>query len=129
MIVAILLMLSFQSFSQLTIVTNYRQDGVWDTSAEQWNVLSTDDDETVFSFNKDLTEFHHKTATIESDYFISKWDYDEENVRYTMTVTSDAGNDYEMIVDGINNCVAFFYYYGDDYVMVRHTIETTDYKE
>lgn len=27
-----------------------------------------------------------------------------------MTVKSNAGNEYEMIIDGINNCVCFFYW-------------------
>jgi len=66
--------------------------------------------------------------TITSDYFISKWDYNEE-VKYTMAVTSDAGNEYAMIIDGINNCIAFFYWYEDQCILVRHTIEKTWFKE
>lgn len=115
------------SFAQLSISTDYRQDAYW--ADDEWNVTSTDDGGTLFEFNKELTLFKHTTETITSTYYISKWDYDEEQVKYTMTVTSDAGNEYEMIVDGINNCVAFFYYIGDEYHLVRHTIKNTWFKE
>jgi hypothetical protein len=117
------------TFGQLSISTNFRQDAVWDATKEEWNVLSTDEGGTLFEFNRDLTTFRHTTTTITSDYFISKWDYNEDEVKYTMTVTSDAGNEYEMIIDGINNCVAFFYWYEDQYILVRHTIEKTWFKE
>jgi hypothetical protein len=76
-----------------------------------------------------LTTFHHTTASISSDYFISKYDYNEEEVKYTMTITSDAGNEYEMIIDGINNCVCFFYWRDNVYYLVRHTIKSTWIKE
>ena len=115
--------------AQLSITTNFRQDAVWNVAEEQWKVLESDENKTYFAFNRELTSFNHITATIESNYTITKWDYNEEDVKYTMTVVSDAGNEYEMIIDGVNNCVAFFYYYGDDYVLVRHTIETTKFEE
>jgi hypothetical protein len=97
----IALLCSFMSFAQLSISTNYRQDAT----------------------------FKHTTETITSDYFISKWDYNEEEVKYTMNITSDVGNEYEMIIDGINNCVAIFYWYEGQYVLVRHTIEQTWFNE
>ena len=117
------------SFAQLTISTDFRQDAYWSTDKEEWNVTSTDDGGTLFEFNKELTLFKHTTETITSTYYINKWEYDEEEVKYTMEITSDAGNEYEMIIDGINNCVAFFYYIGDEYYLVRHTIKNTWLKE
>lgn len=117
------------SFSQLGISTNYRQDGTWNESTEKWDISSTDDSGTLFEFNKDLTMFKHTTATITSNYYITKWDYDDKEAKYTMTVKSDAGNEYEMIIDGINNCVAFFYWKGDTYYLVRHTIQNSWFNE
>ncbi len=115
--------------AQLNISTNFRQNAVWQNEGEKWNVYSTDEGGTLFVFNKELTTFRHTTATISSDYYITKWDYNEEELKYTMTVTSDAGNEYEMIIDGVNNCVAFFYWYEEEYYLVRHTIKNTWFNE
>lgn len=115
--------------AQLNISTNFRQNAVWQNEGEKWDVYSTDEGGTLFVFNKELTTFRHTTATISSDYYITKWDYNEEELKYTMTVTSDAGNEYEMIIDGVNNCVAFFYWYEEEYYLVRHTIKNTWFNE
>ncbi|AEA42077.1 hypothetical protein [Fluviicola taffensis] len=120
---------SIISFAQLNISTNFRQDGVWNETDSKWDISSTDEGGTLFEFNKELTTFHHTTASISSDYFITKYDYNEEEVKYTMTVKSDAGNEYEMIIDGINNCVCFFYWRDNVYYLVRHTIKATWIKE
>lgn len=124
-----LLFTSIVSFAQLNISTNYRQDGVWNEGTSKWDILFTDEAGTLFEFNKELTTFHHITASISSDYFISKYDYNEEEVKYTMTIKSDVGNEYEMIIDGINNCVCFFYWRDNKYYLVRHTIKNTWIKE
>jgi len=115
--------------AQLSITTNLRQDALWDESTEGWEVLSTDDNITTLAFDKELTSFKHTTATITSMYTILDWEYDEETVKYTMKVQSDAGNEYEMIIDGINNCVAFFYWKNNKYILVRHTIKDSSYEE
>lgn len=117
------------SFGQLGISTNFRQDGYWLTDKEEWNITSTDEGGTLFEFNKELTMFKHTTETITSTYYISDWTYDEETVKYTMQITSDAGNEYEMIIDGVNNCVAFFFYIDDVYYLVRHTIKNSWFNE
>lgn len=122
-------MLNMVSIAQLNISTNYRQDAIWNNETEQWDVLSTDESGTLFSFNKELTMFKHTTETISSDYYISDWEYNEEEVKYTMTVTSDVGNAYELIIDGINNCVCFFYWYENEYILVRHTIKRSWFNE
>ena len=117
------------SFGQLGISTDFRQDGYWDNEKEEWNITSTDEGGTLFEFNRELTTFKHTTESITSTYYIKDWKYDEDGVKYTMQITSDAGNDYEMIVDGVNNCVAFFYYRDDVYYLVRHTIKNTWFNE
>lgn len=121
----IALFLTYATFAQLGISTNYRQDAYWKNDTEEWIVTSTDEGGTLFEFNRELTMFKHTTETITSTYYIKEWDYNEEEVKYTMKVTSDAGNDYEMIIDGVNNCVAFFYWYEDVYYLVRHTIKNS----
>jgi hypothetical protein len=123
------LLLSASIFGQLSISTNYRQDGVWNEETSTWDILSTDENGTLFEFNKELTTFHHTTATISSDYYVTKYEYNEEEVKYTMQIKSDVGNEYEMIIDGVNNCVCFFYWYENKYYMVRHTIKKTWFKE
>lgn len=122
-------LLGMSTHSQLSISTNYRQDAVWNDTNEEWNVLSTDEGGTLFEFNKELTVFRHTTATISSDYYIKTWDYNEEEIKYTMTVTSDVGNQYELIIDGINQCVAFFFWNDDSYYLVRHTIKNSWFRE
>jgi len=117
------------SFAQLTITTNFRQDGVWDKTNEKWEVLSTDKGATRFEFDKKLSMFEHTTPTISSHYDILEYKYDEDANSYTMKVKSDAGNEYEMIIDGKNNCVAFFYWKKDQYILVRHTINETWIRE
>ena len=122
-------MLNMVGFAQLNISTNFRQDAIWNVETEQWDVLSTDESGTLFSFNKELTMFKHTTETITSDYYISSWEYNEEEVKYTMTVMSDVGNEYELMIDGMNNCVCFFYWYENEYILVRHTIKRSWFNE
>lgn len=117
------------SVAQLNISTNLRQDAIWDEAAQDWDVLSTDENVTFFEFNKELTLFKHTTTTITSTYVIKDWDYDEELAKYTMTVTSDAGNTYDVIIDGTNNYIGFFYYRDSDYILVHHTIKESWFKE
>jgi hypothetical protein len=121
----ILMVAAYAGFAQLTVTTKFRQDGTWDAKNEKWNVTSTDEVATTLEFNKALTSFEHTTPTIKSHYDILKYTYDDETAKYTMKVKSDAGNEYEMIVDGVNNCVAFFFWVNDDYRLVRHTIDQT----
>lgn len=123
------LLFAFSLSAQLSISTHLRQDATWNNSEEKWNVFSTDDKGTLFEFNKDFTLFRHTTASISSDYYIRNWEYDDEQITYTMTVTSDAGNEYELIIDGINQCVAFFYWQGETYYLVRHSIKNSWFKE
>ena len=116
--------------AQLTVTTNFREDGIWDNAAEKWDIISTEEGTTIMNFNTELTSFRHITGSISSTYTILDWDYDENEILYEMTVKSDVGNEYDFLIDGINEYVIFFYY--DDagkYRMVRHTIKETWYDE
>lgn len=116
--------------AQLTVTTDLREDGKWNDAAFKWDILSTDKGITVFNFNKDLTSFRHITGSISSNYQILDWDYDDDEILYEMNVRSDAGNEYELLIDGINEYVIFFYYDSSgNYRMVRHTIKDTWYDE
>lgn len=124
-LVIVALFTTFVLNAQLNISTNYRQDALWDEIALDWEVYSTDDTGTLFEFNKELTMFKHTTERISSTYYITSWEYDEDKTLYTMQVKSDVGNEYEMMIDGINNCVCFFKWYDEGYVLVRHTIKSS----
>lgn len=118
------------TWAQLTVTTNFREDGTFDESNLKWDISSTEEGMTVFSFDKDLTRFRHVTNNISSVYTINDWTYNEEEVLYEMVVTSDAGNEYDFMIDGINMYVIFFYYDSNGvYTMVRHTISDSYYDE
>jgi hypothetical protein len=117
------------STAQLSISTNLRQDAIWDEDLQDWEVLATDENVTFFEFNRELTLFKHTTTTITSTYNISDWEYDSTLVKYTMVVTSDAGNTYDVVIDGINNYIGFFYYRDLDYILVHHAIKDTWFRE
>jgi hypothetical protein len=116
--------------AQLTITTNLREDGIFNEKELKWEITNTTEGLTVFSFNNELTSFRHSTGTISSMYTIDDWTYDDDEVLYDMIVTSDAGNEYDFMVDGLNELVLFFYY--DDYgryCMVRHYIQDSYFDE
>lgn len=116
--------------AQLTVTTSYREDGKWDGASMKWDILSTEAGTTILNFNKDLTSFRHITGSISSNYQILDWDYNDDEVLYEMSVRSDAGNEYDLLIDGINAYVIFFYYdTAGNYRMVRHTIKDTWYDE
>ena len=124
-----MLTLTICSMAQLSISTSLREDGVWDNPNTKWDIYSKDTSGTFFEFNKELTMFKHTTTTITSNYKINSYEYDDKEVAYTMQVVSDAGNEYELIIDGINNVVIFFYERDEEYVMVRHIIKNSWFKE
>lgn len=116
--------------AQLTITTNLREEGIYNVSKKDWEISKTIEGLTVFTFNKELSSFRHSTSNISSMYYIDDWTYDDDEVLYEMLVTSDAGNEYDLLIDGINEYIIFFYY--DDYGrynMVRHTIQDSYFDE
>jgi hypothetical protein len=116
--------------AQLTITTNLREEGIFNETYKEWYISNTIEGLTVFTFNKELTSFRHSTNSISSVYSIDDWTFNDEEVLYEMIVTSDAGNEYDLLIDGINDFIIFFYY--DDYGfyhMVRHTIQDSYFDE
>lgn len=117
-------------FAQLTITTNLREDGVFNEKQLKWEITKTTPGLTVFNFNRDLTSFRHITGSLSSTYYILDWEYDEDEILYDMIIVSDADNEYDFMIDGINELVIFFYY--DDYgryCMVRHHIQDSYYDQ
>lgn len=128
--ITLLLTATYFVNAQLTVTTNFREEGKWDSAKMKWDILSTKEGLTVLNFNKDLSFFRHITETVASNYQILEWDYDDDEVLYEMDIRSDAGNEYELLIDGINAYVIFFYYDSSgNYRMVRHTIKDTWYDE
>lgn len=115
---------------QLTIMTHNREDGIYDAKNSQWEITDNRAEMSVFTFNEALTAFRHITESISSKYTILENEFDEEEYTYTMVVESDAGNLYDMIIDGVNELVIFFYYDEDEnFHMVRYIISDTAFDE
>src|SRR5690606_4531957 len=107
-----------------------REEGIFNQSTMTWEINNTIEGLTVFNFNSTLTSFRHITDNISSTYTINDWEYDDEEILYNMEVSSDVGNDYDFMIDGINQLVIFFYYdqYGR-FCMVRHHIKDSYFDE
>ena len=117
---------SINSFAQLNISTNLRQDGIWDEAKEEWTLISIDEEElTFFEFNKEFTMFTHTTPSMTSAYIIKSLKENEEQYEYRLEVISDVGNKYLMIINYQNSSLRFFYKTAGDVVMVHHTIKQT----
>lgn len=111
-------------FAQMNISTNLRQDGYWDEKSEEWVVISTDDEEfTFFEFNEEYTMFKHTTPTITSAYIIKSKKEDKEQQQFELTIISDVGNKYKMVLDFKNNNLRFMYVKDDYLLMVQHDIK------
>lgn len=127
---SMLLCASYFIQAQLTVTTNFREDGRWDEKAVKWDIDSTEEGITILNFNNELTSFRHITGSISSTYTILNYDYDDKEILYEMNVRSDVGNEYEMLIDGLNEYVIFFYYdNAGNYRMVRHTIKESWFDE
>lgn len=111
-------------FAQMNISTNLRQDGYWDDNKEEWIIVSTDDEEfTFFEFNADYTMFKHTTPSITSAYIIKSKKEDKEQEQFEMTIVSDVGNKYMMIIDFKNRNLRFVYAKEDYLIMVQHDMK------
>lgn len=119
-----LLFYSTGLFAQMNISTDLRQDGVYNTETEEWEVLSTDDEElTFFEFNKEFTMFRHTTPTITSAYLVKSQEENKELEQFELSIVSDAGNKYLMIIDFKNENVRFIYEREGSLLMVHHRIK------
>jgi len=93
----------YSELSNLGISTNETQYGVYED--EEIKINNTVETSTLFSFNKKLTQFIHKTETISSTYFINSKEYDASNNTYTLGVMSDAGNKYTYMINLENKTI------------------------
>ena len=130
LLTALTLMFSLQLMAQMNISTNLRQDGVYNEVSEEWEVLSTDDEELTFTvFNKDFTMFKHTTASITSAYMIKSSEEDKEREQWELDIVSDVGNKYTMLIDLKNDNIRFIYKDDDKMYMVHHTIKKVWFDE
>jgi len=121
-----ILLLCFVIFlqAQLSIATNFREDGTYNEAAIQWKVNQDETSLSLFKFNMDLTSFSliNKEAK-EEIYTIIDWTYDEEQFLYDMKLKDKNGKEFEFIIDAANELVIFFYYNSsNEYCMHRYYI-------
>ncbi len=122
--VCFLTFMSISLFAQMNISTDLRQDGIYNPETEEWEVLSTNDEElTFFEFNKEFTMFKHTTPTMTSAYLIKSQEENKELEQFELSIVSDAGNKYLMIIDFKNENVRFIYEGENSLMMVHHRIK------
>ena len=111
--------------SQMYISTDLREDYDWNPKAQEWNFVSSDDEElTFFEFNAEFTMFTHTTPSMTSSYLIKETLYDEESDQYEFDVVSDVGNKYVCILDIEQDNIRFIGNIGESSSwLVRHSIK------
>ena len=73
--------------AQINISTDLRQDGIYKSETEEWEVLCTNDEElTFFEFNKEFTIFKHTTPTITSAYLIKSQEENNELEQFELSI-------------------------------------------
>ncbi len=112
-----------ETHAQLNISTEKRLTAYWDDDDEEWVLLTEKEDNTLFHFNESMTMFTHTTATISSTYYIKSKEYDGSAQRYDMSIVSDVGNKYTMVIDVKNSNLRFIYTKGDMTYAVQHNIK------
>lgn len=122
--ICLLTFMSISVFAQMNISTDLRQDGIYNTETEEWEILSTNDEElTFFEFNKEFTMFKHTTPTMTSAYLIKSHEENKELEQFELSIVSDVGNKYFMIIDVKNENVRFIYEREGSLLMVHHRIK------
>jgi hypothetical protein len=127
---ALIIILGFQnSTAQTKISTDERMDGVWSNSKEKWEIVDQkSDDKTYFEFKDNFTFLTHKTQSITSIYKISLQSYNDKQNYYNFKAVSDAGNEYNMIVDYVNRRIRFIYKDNKENMrLVQHHIKALAY--
>lgn len=120
----ILILISSEMFAQMNISTDLRQDGIWNNETEEWEVISTNDEElTFFEFNKEFTMFKHTTPSMTSAYLIKSQEEDKVREQFELSIVSDAGNKYLMLIDFKNQNLRFIYENEGALIMVWHRIK------
>ena len=132
-ITTLLALITFLGFQNLTaqtkIATDERMDGIWSSSKEKWEIVDQKNgDKTYFEFKDNFTFLTHKTQSITSIYKISLQSYNEKQNYYNFKAVSDAGNEYNMIVDYVNRRIRFIYKDSKENMrLVQHHIKELAY--
>ncbi|WP_186990389.1 hypothetical protein [Constantimarinum furrinae] len=114
----------------MNISTDLRKDGIWDDVSEEWSLISENNEElTFFVFNTDLTMFKHTTSSVTSAYLIKSQEKDEENDQFELSIVSDVGNKYIMIIDFKNDNLRFIYDNDGESRMVWHRIKSVWFED
>lgn len=110
-----LVMIASISFAQLNIITNEREDGVWNDTAKKWEILKTEKSLSYVMFDINLTEFtmYYKDATSEK-FKIIDYEYDKETFEIDMVVKNSKGKDYDVKIDENTGLFILFYYDAKD---------------
>ena len=93
----------------MQIETSSRQEAIWDESKKDFIIVSEDNETTYFDVNRDWTKIKHTTPKMKSFYEIKSITKNEEKKRWDGDVISDAGNQYQFILDPKNNNVCFIF--------------------
>ncbi len=112
---------AFQAAAQLYISTSSREVMQYDETTEEWETVGSDEETTLFEFNKEMTMFKHTTKSISSSYFIKKTE--EEETMVTMEIVSDVGNKYVMVLHFEKELVSFFYKKKDVMYAIKYSIK------
>ncbi len=115
--------------AQLQISASDRREANWNNEKSSWDFYSTETLTTFFAFNKELSAF--KTNSLEANYgyLITKWNFDEDNLKYTMDIQTKDGKQYEMVIDGKQDLIALFYWKNEKYCMTCFTIKASEFKK
>lgn len=115
--------------AQLSITTNFREDGIFDEAKSEWTISESVEGSTKFQFDKNLTSVTHVTESDSSEYEIVNWEYNEKESLYEMKLQNGNGNSCDFLVDGINKHIMYFYSYNGKYRMIRYRISDSIFKE
>lgn len=113
------------TFAQLSISTHKRIDAKWSDYKNSWTVINENENATLFEFNVEMTMFKHTTSNIVSTYYIKSSSYDESKKKYELSIISDVGNKYTMIIDVENSNIRFVYTRDGITYAVQHNIKNS----
>ncbi len=128
-LVLILLLISSTTFAQLEISTADISEGIWNEKDSTWEIYSKEIKTTFFKFNKELSAFDQISLESSAGYLITRWDFDEKISKYTMDLQTKDGKKQEMVIDGMNQFIAFFYWKNETYCMTRFSVKESAFQK
>lgn len=123
------LFLFFAAQAQLSIITNFREDGVFDDAKSEWMISANTEGNSRFQFDKNFTSVTHVTEADSNEYEIVNWDFDEKESLYEMKIQNGNGNSCDFLVDGANRHIMYFFSSDGKYRMIRYHISDSIFKE